>query len=156
MNNIIHIAFSKWGRWAIISSWILFASILIITAPPLDETTNDAEFLPNTAESTEVFFLNEERFELVGTALFIVIRNNEGLSNQDYESARKIDSWLHSQDAPKAIESVISVFSVPGGPRIKDLASQETSNFSVFQCCVFSLFRLFQFELKKLAASLII
>jgi len=129
MNNIIHIAFSKWGRWAIISFWILFASILIITAPPLDETTNDAEFLPNTAESTEVFFLNEERFELVGTALFIVIRNDEGLSNQNYESARKIDSWLHSQDAPKSIESVISVFSVPGSE--VELLSQDKTTMNI-------------------------
>ena len=91
MNNVTDKIFSKWGRWAVISFWVLFASILIITAPPLDETTNDAEFLPNTAESTEVFFLNEEKFESVGTALLIVIRNDAGLSSEDYESAREIE-----------------------------------------------------------------
>lgn len=129
MNNITNIIFSKWGRWSIISFWVLFASILIITAPPLDETTNDAEFLPNTAESTEVFFLNEENFESVGTALLIVIRNDDGLSSEDYESAREIDSWLHSQDAPKVIESVISVFSVPGSE--VELVSQDKTTMNI-------------------------
>ena len=129
MNNVTDKIFSKWGRWAVISFWVLFASILIITAPPLDETTNDAEFLPNTAESTEVFFLNEEKFESVGTALLIVIRNDAGLSSEDYESAREIDKWLHSEDAPKAIESVISVFSVPGSE--VELISQDKTTMNI-------------------------
>ena len=77
MNNIIDIIFSKKGKWIIISLWIFISCILIVTSPPLDETTNDAEFLPNSADSTKVFLLSEEKFESVGTPLLIVIRNNE-------------------------------------------------------------------------------
>ena len=103
MNNIIDIIFSKKGKWIIISLWIFISCILIVTSPPLDETTNDAEFLPNSADSTKVFLLSEEKFESVGTPLLIVIRNNEGLSVEDFESAEKIDNWLQSKEAPSVI-----------------------------------------------------
>ena len=129
MNNIIDIIFSNKGKWIIISIWILIASILIITSPPLDETTNDAEFLPNSADSTKVFLLTEENFTSAGTPLLIVIRNNEGLSTEDYDSAMEIDNWLNSKDAPMAIESIISVFSVPGSEA--ELVSEDKTTMNI-------------------------
>ena len=129
MNNIIDIIFSKKGKWIIISLWIFISCILIVTSPPLDETTNDAEFLPNSADSTKVFLLSEEKFESIGTPLLIVIRNNEGLSVEDFESAEKIDNWLQSKEAPSVIESVISVFSVPGSE--VELISEDKTTMNI-------------------------
>ena len=87
---------SRYGKWITVISWILISGILISTAPPLKESTQATDWLPSSAESTKAFKISVENFPQAGLPVIIVFRNQEVLSELDYDAAREIDSWLES------------------------------------------------------------
>ena len=104
---------SRYGKWITVISWILISGILISTAPPLKESTQATDWLPSSAESTKAFKISVENFPQAGLPVIIVFRNQEVLSELDYDAAREIDSWLESNQESLKIQNIVSIFNTP-------------------------------------------
>ena len=104
---------SKYGKWITVISWLLISGLLISTAPPLKESTQATDWLPNSAESTKAFQISVENFPQDGLPVIVVFRNKNGLSESDYDAARKIASWLESKQESLKIQNIVSIFNTP-------------------------------------------
>jgi RND superfamily putative drug exporter len=101
---------------AIILGWIVLSAVLVILAPSLSKVgvTDDSQFLPRDTESIQAQNLIKTRFAAgvsgpPGSAV-IVTHNAAGLNQGDRDSARSLNDWLVSADAPRIISAVNSEF----------------------------------------------
>jgi RND superfamily putative drug exporter len=108
--------FSTKYRVPIIIFWVALTVVLAIFAPSLSKVgvTDDSQFLPKDTESLQAQALLSEKFasgsaDPPGSAL-IVINNEKGLSQADYEDASQLNTWLHSAESSLNITRIISVF----------------------------------------------
>jgi putative drug exporter of the RND superfamily len=103
-------------RLPIIIFWVALTIVLVIFSPSLSKVgiTDDSQFLPKDTESLQAQALMEQKFvsgvaEPPGSAL-IVIFDEKGLSNDDFQEARQLYDWLHSPEGPQNITRTISIF----------------------------------------------
>ncbi|HSW57017.1 MAG TPA: MMPL family transporter, partial [Dehalococcoidales bacterium] len=104
---------------AIILVWIALAAVLSLLAPSLTEVgvTDDSLFLPRDTESIQAQTLLKTRFAAgvygpPGSAL-IVVHNPQGLNSDNMASARDLNDWLVSPQAPALVSSINSPFTNP-------------------------------------------
>jgi putative drug exporter of the RND superfamily len=103
-------------RAPILIFWVALTVLLIIFAPSLSKVgiTDDNQFLPKDTESLHAQALLKDKFssdtaEPPGSFV-IVFHDNEGLSQTDYQAARQVYDWLHSQNSPRNVTGTISIF----------------------------------------------
>jgi RND superfamily putative drug exporter len=103
-------------KFLIIALWVVAAVVYFIVAPPLSEVgvTDQSQFLPENTESAHARILLNSKFDTnsdsSSNSALIVVFNKDGLNEQDRERAKALRDWLVSNDAPEAIDRVISVF----------------------------------------------
>jgi RND superfamily putative drug exporter len=100
----------------IVVVWIVLALALLRLAPSLAKVgiTDDTQFLPQNADSSQALALLKEKFgtaidEPSGSAL-IVVYDPQGLSTGDMQEAQNLHDWLVSREAPANIARVNSIF----------------------------------------------
>ena len=96
--------------------WLLAAAGMFLFAPKLSEVgvTDESQFLPGDTESATAARLLSEKFtgveETSEDSGIIVIYDENGLNDTDFQDARSIRDWLNSDSAPEEIRRVTSVF----------------------------------------------
>jgi putative drug exporter of the RND superfamily len=98
----------------IIIIWVVASVVLFIFAPSLSEVgvTDDTQFLPRNTESNQALELLRQKFtgpEPLGSAL-VVVYNQQGLTDSDFQAARNLRDWLLSPNAPKVVTGITSIF----------------------------------------------
>ncbi|TWG97083.1 RND superfamily putative drug exporter [Nocardioides sp. J9] len=66
-------------RWFVIAGWILLAAVVVSTAPALESTQDNSEFLPDHYESIQALQLQEEKFsDAFSPGAILVIEREDG------------------------------------------------------------------------------
>ncbi len=75
--------------WIVIGAWIVFAVVVVATAPQLQTTTDEAEFLPEHYESIQAIQVQAEKFPASTTpaALLVFQREDGGPLTSDDQAA---------------------------------------------------------------------
>jgi len=95
--------------WKVIAVWIIAAIAVVITAPALPTTTNEASFLPSSYESIRAQNLQQQAFPQAGrvdaTAAIIVFARSDGkpLTPADEAKIASIVSTLNSRRIPNVL-----------------------------------------------------
>jgi len=103
-------------RFFILAFWLALTAILTLTAPSLSQVgiTDQSQFLPQDTESARARDLLKTKFmsdaRTPASSATIIVYNGSGLTQQDMDRAKSVHDWLVSQDAPKEISGVTSVF----------------------------------------------
>lgn len=90
--------FSSLGRfvtrrpWHVLGTWIVLAVIVIVTAPGLTATTDEAEFLPKHYESIKAASLQEKAFPSQGQPGAILVFDRKDGGELTAEDSAKVDS----------------------------------------------------------------
>ena len=117
LSRITDFSSSPKGKWVVIAVWALLATVIVPFAPMLSDviTNDEATFLPEGAESTEVQQLVEERFPTDTTPAIVVFHNDDGLTDEQKAIAEQLGQWARSDEAPDNIvaESTVSIFTTP-------------------------------------------
>ena len=117
LNTITDFASSRRGKWITLAAWLILAGFVIPFAPTLQEiSTNDTlQFLPGDAESTRAAELVRERFPSDATPAIVVLRNEDGLTDEDFAAAEMAsDAFVAMSEEPESnVSSVVSVSTVP-------------------------------------------
>jgi putative drug exporter of the RND superfamily len=100
----------------IIIIWIVLAGASFLFAPALSKVgvIDDSQFLPQNTESAQAREILKSRFTIQaerspGSAL-IVAFDPAGLSSKDEQTVKNIHDWLVSDEAPRIVSAVISIF----------------------------------------------
>ncbi len=116
-NWITDAASSRVGKWVVLAAWVLATVLIVPLAPTLsDITTNDPlQFLPGDAESTRAAELERDRYPSATTPAIIVVRNDDGLTEQDFAAASEINDQIVAMiDEPDSnVDSVVSIYTIP-------------------------------------------
>ena len=100
----------------IIAGWVLVTAVFFLTAPSLSEVgiTDQSQFLPLDTQSSHVRELLKTKFASIAetspSSALIVVYNENGLTAQDDDGAKKLRNWMLSDNGPGVITSVASVF----------------------------------------------
>ena len=115
MRAVYRFTTSRVGRWVVLGSWIAALAAVIALTPSLAEVRENeqAQFLPEDAESTRAFEVARERFPTDGTPAIIVFHRDDGLTEVDRAAAEELAQWATSADAPEPINGVVSPSMVP-------------------------------------------
>jgi RND superfamily putative drug exporter len=102
-------------KYFIIAGWIILTAVLVLTAPKISEVgiTDQSQFLPENTDSAHARNLLSTKFGNIdesSSSMLIVVYNETGLDQQDFNRAKNIHDWLVSSNAPKAVSGVISIF----------------------------------------------
>jgi putative drug exporter of the RND superfamily len=101
--------------WKVIAVWIIAAAAIVVTAPALPTTTNEASFLPSSYESIKAQNLQNQAFPQAGkvdaTAAIIVFARSGGgrLTPADKAKVASIASTLNGRH-------ITNILSVKAGP----------------------------------------
>ena len=108
--------------------------MIIPFAPQLNQSTNQTDFLPESAESTKAAQLVEERFSTVSTDIPSIIvaqtKNMQKFSDRERQILKKLEVKIKlSKDIP--IKNIISVFSLPEAKEEFESPSENTMTMIV-------------------------
>ncbi len=88
------------ARWWVIAAWIVAAVVIAVTAPPLQSTQDQSEFLPAHYESVKALTLQQEAFPERGEIGAIVVFDHEDgstLSAEDQAAVAGIAEALNTE-----------------------------------------------------------
>ena len=128
--------------------------MIIPFAPQLNQSTNQTDFLPESAESTKAAQLVEERFSTVSTDIPSIIvaqtKNMQKFSDNERQTLKKLEEKIKlSKDIP--IKNIISVFSLPEAKEEFESPSENTMTMIVnLSLESFNDFETIPVEVKKL------
>ena len=128
--------------------------MIILLAPQLNQSTNQTDFLPESAESTKAAQLDEERFGTVSTDIPSIIvaqtKNMQKFSDSERQILKKLEEKIKlSKDIP--IKNIISVFSLPEAKEEFESPSENTMTMIVnLSLESFNDFETIPVEVKKL------
>ena len=127
----------------VIVAWILLAAGLFVWAPPLSKVgeLNEEIFLPKNSTYLQTKKVLEEKFPDQTSAGqgMLLFYDPGGLNEKDKAYAKALAAWLSSDQAPKEVTKVVSIFN---NPELEDVlvskdgqamimqANFSTSNFS--------------------------
>jgi putative drug exporter of the RND superfamily len=131
LHRITDFSSSRRGKWITLLIWIVLAGLIVPLTPRLAEVRSGegSLFLPADAESAVAAELVRERFPDSGTPAIIVLRNEDGLTEADFEAARNINDFLLSEEAGEEVNGVISIFTVPQAE--SDLLSDDNTTMTI-------------------------
>ena len=128
--------------------------MIIPFAPQLNQSTNQTDFLPESAESTKAAQLVEERFSTVSTDIPSIIvaqtKNMQKFSDSERQILKKLEEKIKlSKDIP--IKNIISVFSLPEAKEEFESPAENTMTMIVnLSLGSFNDFETIPVEVKKL------
>ena len=128
--------------------------MIIPFAPQLNQSTNQTDFLPESAESTKAAQLVEERFSTVSTDIPSIIvaqtKNKQKFTDNERQILKKLEEKIKlSKDIP--IKNIISVFSLPEAKEEFESPSENTMTMIVnLSLESFNDFETIPVEVKKL------
>jgi len=88
------------ARWWVIAAWIVAAVVIALTAPALQSTQDQSEFLPKHYESVQALAVQQEAFPQRGEIGAIVVfdhRDGSALTDADQATVASIAQKLNSQ-----------------------------------------------------------
>lgn len=117
LKTLTDFAGSRSGKWITLALWVVIVGVVTPLAPTLTEisTNNTLDFLPQDSESRRAAELAGERFPSDSTPAIVVIRNPDGLSEDDLADAEAMSAaFVDMTEEPASnVASVVSVFTVP-------------------------------------------
>nr|BBH87672.1 hypothetical protein KTC_24230 [Thermosporothrix sp. COM3] len=103
------------GRWIVIVLWLVLAGVLGGLAPKL-ANLYDSSITSSIGdqESVRAQELLKQAFPgQRGIPALIVFHDPARLSQDDYNTTKKVNDWFVSGDRPKQVKSVVSIYTVP-------------------------------------------
>ncbi|TNM36678.1 MMPL family transporter [Nocardioides albidus] len=110
-------------RWYVIAAWILVAVVVGATAPTLQSTQDNSEFLPDHYESIKALTLQSEKFSDAfspGAILVIERKDGEELTGDDAEKVTAIGSRLGPELGPKTFQPLVVAQDESGKPNLSE------------------------------------
>jgi RND superfamily putative drug exporter len=108
-------------RWYVIGGWIVIAVLVGATAPALESTQDNAEFLPDHYESIKAANLQSEEFsDAFAPGAILVIEREDGgkLSAGDQKAATDIAGELGPQLGEKTFQQTVVLADEKGQPNL--------------------------------------
>ncbi|GAA4812168.1 MMPL family transporter [Nocardioides caeni] len=118
-------------RWYVIAAWVLIAVIVSATAPALESTQDNSEFLPDHYESIQALQLQEEKFSdafTPGAILVIEREDGDALTADDQAQVATIGEELAPKLGKKTFQQQVYAVDEAGEP---NLSEDETVMFAV-------------------------
>jgi putative drug exporter of the RND superfamily len=88
------------ARWWVIAAWVVVAVVIAVTAPALQSTQDQSEFLPRHYESVQALAVQQEAFPERGEIGAIVVfdrRDGSGLTEADQARVSSIAEELNTK-----------------------------------------------------------
>ncbi|WP_238694953.1 MMPL family transporter [Nocardioides caeni] len=118
-------------RWYVIAAWVLIAVIVSATAPALESTQDNSEFLPDHYESIQALQLQEEKFSdafTPGAILVIEREDGDAPTADDQAQVATIGEELAPKLGKKTFQQQVYAVDEAGEP---NLSEDETVMFAV-------------------------
>lgn len=110
-------------RWFVIGAWLLLAVLVTSTAPALESTQDNAEFLPDHYESIQALQLQEEKFSDAfspGAILVIEREDGDALSADDQAEVAALAEELAPELGAKTFQQMVIAQGEDGQPNLSE------------------------------------
>ncbi|MBM0124990.1 MMPL family transporter [Pimelobacter simplex] len=110
-------------RWYVIAAWVLVAVVVGATAPALESTQDNSEFLPDHYESIQALKLQEEKFsDAFSPGAILVIERKDGkeLTSEDQAEVAGIATELGPELGEKTFQPVVITQGEGGQPNLSE------------------------------------
>lgn len=110
-------------RWFVIGAWVVLAAVVVTTAPSLQSTQDNSEFLPDSYESIKALNLQSEKFSDAFTpgAILVIEREDGGqLTAEDQAAAVTLSTELAPQLGTKTFQQLVIVTDEAGQPNVSE------------------------------------
>lgn len=97
-------------RWYVIAAWVLLAVVVAATAPALETTQDNSEFLPDHYESIQAMELQTEKFsEAFSPGAFLIIEREDGgeLTSDDIAAANTLAEEITPELGEKTFQPMV-------------------------------------------------
>lgn len=97
-------------RWYVIAAWVLLAVVVASTAPALESTQDNSEFLPDHYESIQAMELQTEKFsEAFSPGAFLIIEREDGdeLTPDDIAAANALAEEITPELGEKTFQPIV-------------------------------------------------
>ena len=103
------------GRWITLVVWLGLIGLMTAVAPDLAKYYDNGQTSEiGDQEAVRADTLLRQKFpEQQGLPAIIVFNNGRGLTQQDYQQGGQISQWLTLGQKPKAVSTVLSIYTVP-------------------------------------------
>ncbi len=110
-------------RWYVIATWLLIAVIVGATAPKLESTQDNSEFLPKHYESIKAMTLQADKFsDSFSPGAILVIERKDGakLTSQDQTAVADLATKLGPELNKKTFQQMVIAQNEAGQPNISE------------------------------------
>ncbi len=110
-------------RWYVIAAWILIAVIVGATAPQLESTQDNSEFLPDHYESIQALKLQSDKFsDAFSPGAILVIERKDGkeLTADDQSTAGEITQELAPTLGKRTFQQMVVMQNEVGEPNLSE------------------------------------
>lgn len=110
-------------RWYVIGAWVLLAVVVTATAPALESTQDNSEFLPDHYESIQALNLQSEKFSDAFTpgAILVIEREDGGaLTAEDQAAAAEICAELAPELGEETFQQAVFAVDETGAPNLSE------------------------------------
>ncbi|WP_408898349.1 MMPL family transporter [Nocardioides sp. R1-1] len=110
-------------RWYVIAAWVLLAVVVGATAPALESTQDNSEFLPDHYESIKAMTLQEDEFSDAfspGAILVIERKDGERLTDADQAEVAEVATALAPELGKKTFQPAVITQGESGQPNLSE------------------------------------
>ncbi|WP_436702205.1 MMPL family transporter [Nocardioides sp. BYT-33-1] len=110
-------------RWYVIGAWVLLAVIVGATAPALESTQDNSEFLPDHYESIQALKLQEDKFsDAFSPGAILVIEREDGgaLTSDDQTAVADLTQELAPTLGTKTFQQMVIAQNEVGEPNLSE------------------------------------
>src|SRR5687767_7938499 len=110
-------------RWYVIAAWCVLAVVVAVTAPALQTTTDEAEFLPNHYESIKAAEVQSEKFPGATTPAAILVferEDGEQLTEEDQAEVTRIAEELGPKLPERTFVQEVVTVDPDGQPNVSE------------------------------------
>lgn len=110
--------------WYVIATWLLIAVVVVVTAPKLETTSDQSEFLPDKYESIQAMKVQQEKFPEAASApaaILVFQREDEGkLTEDDQAEVSRIAEELGPELGEKTFVPQVVTVNPEGQPNLSE------------------------------------
>jgi putative drug exporter of the RND superfamily len=109
--------------WYVIGAWVVLAAVVLLTAPGLETTTDESEFLPDHYESIKAAEVQAEKFTDSTTPAAILVferEDGEPLTTEDQAAVDRIAEELGPQLGEETFEQPVVTVDPEGQPNLSE------------------------------------
>lgn len=110
-------------RWYVIAAWVVLAAVVATTAPALESTQDNSEFLPDSYESIQALQLQEDKFsDAFSPGAILVVERKDGgeLSADDQAAFAGIAEELAPELGEKTFQPLVIAQDEEGRPNLSE------------------------------------